>query len=96
MINLESNELNFSDKCGDIVIFPTIEHDITYDAFFRDYMEKNKPCIFSNFLTHEWSVRNDWVTNEGVPDVNYFLKQFGRCYQYFNKYMFIIIYNAFV
>ena len=58
--------------------FPTISEPLDYDEFFREYLEKNQPCVLSERLTEDWRARREWVTQAGAPDVDYLLHHFGK------------------
>lgn len=78
MIEIENcEEIEDSDEPS-YESFSTIDIKHEYDFFFRHFMVKNKPCVFSNFLTSNWSARKDWITEEGLPNTVYFAQQFGK------------------
>ncbi|XP_064112142.1 2-oxoglutarate and iron-dependent oxygenase JMJD4-like isoform X1 [Macrobrachium nipponense] len=80
MIELNSSDpINYDlDSSTDAISsFPRLTQPISYDDFFREFLEKNKPCVFSSEFTREWRARSDWVTPIGIPDVQYFVEQFG-------------------
>lgn len=58
--------------------FPMITESLSYDEFFREYLEKNTPCVFSSRFTEEWRARRAWVAGDGTPDVDYLVRHFGE------------------
>lgn len=59
--------------------FPYISKEISYDEFFSRFLVPNKPCIFSaDVITKTWHARQDWVAEDGSPDIDSILKLFGH------------------
>lgn len=50
---------------------------ITYEDFFRDYLEANQLCVFSTEVTQHWRSRKEWVMN-GRPHLEILSNQFGH------------------
>lgn len=50
---------------------------ITYEDFFRDYLEANQLCVFSTEVTEHWRSRKEWVMN-GRPYLEILSNQFGH------------------
>ena len=57
---------------------PFIKNAISYQHFYREFMEKNLPCLFDSFVTESWSVRRDWVVpEEDHIDFGFLKDKFG-------------------
>ncbi|CAL4067628.1 unnamed protein product, partial [Meganyctiphanes norvegica] len=78
MIELSDSEPRGQDgNYNDITEFPRITNDMSYNDFFREHLEANKPCVFSGTFTKDWKARSEWVTDDGQPKVNFFKEHFG-------------------
>lgn len=79
MIELSSSNVNANnDVHKNSGGFFRITEKIGYNDFFRDYMEVNMPCIFSSWLTQDWTARKNWVTSDSNPDMDYYLVNYGK------------------
>ncbi|KAG0712256.1 JmjC domain-containing protein 4 [Chionoecetes opilio] len=79
MIELSSSECSpCHHATAPLSAFPRISDPLDYDEFLREYLEKNKPCVFSARFTEGWRARQAWVTQAGTPDVDYLLHHFDR------------------
>ncbi|KAK7084703.1 JmjC domain-containing protein 4 [Halocaridina rubra] len=92
MLELSASDTNIIDGSASeqqkIDTFPRLDHPLPYDEFFREYMEKNTPCVFASDFTQDWRARKEWVTPIGAPNVDFFEISFGDaevpvadCYQ---------------
>lgn len=72
-----------SDVCREnITTFPVLNDVIDYDRFFREYLERNRPCVLASHFTEGWRARREWVQvlrEEEIhtPHVDYLKQQFG-------------------
>ncbi|XP_045625875.2 2-oxoglutarate and iron-dependent oxygenase JMJD4 isoform X2 [Procambarus clarkii] len=80
MIELGSGEPSPGRETPDQVLtaLPRICGHIAYEEFFREFLEKNKPCVFSSSFTEEWRARTDWVTPSAGAHVQYLQEHFGE------------------
>ncbi|MCL4127774.1 UNVERIFIED_CONTAM: hypothetical protein GTU68_063238 [Idotea baltica] len=69
-VHSESNDIPSS--------FMKYENEILYDEFFRNNLEKNKPCLFGAWLTQNWLASSKWVSAEGTPNCEYLSHAFGE------------------
>ncbi|XP_050710936.1 2-oxoglutarate and iron-dependent oxygenase JMJD4-like isoform X1 [Eriocheir sinensis] len=58
--------------------FPSVSAPLGYEEFFREYLERNVPCVLSEGFTSGWRARRAWVTKAGAPDVDHLLHHFGE------------------
>ncbi|XP_001376273.2 2-oxoglutarate and iron-dependent oxygenase JMJD4 [Monodelphis domestica] len=49
----------------------------TYLDFFKGYLLPNLPCVFSSSFTKSWGSRKYWVTQDGKPNFDHLLGNFG-------------------
>lgn len=78
MIELSScDPINHDDPQEPLASFPRISEPLSYDEFFREFLEKNRPCVFSSSFTQEWLAREDWVTPSNTPNVEFLRNHFG-------------------
>ncbi|XP_043831308.1 2-oxoglutarate and iron-dependent oxygenase JMJD4 isoform X2 [Dromiciops gliroides] len=49
----------------------------TYLDFFKGYLLPNFPCVFSSAFTQGWGSRKYWVTQDGKPNFDHLLRNFG-------------------
>ncbi|XP_036594338.1 2-oxoglutarate and iron-dependent oxygenase JMJD4 [Trichosurus vulpecula] len=49
----------------------------TYLDFFKGYLLPNFPCVFSSAFTKSWESRKYWVTQDGKPNFDHLLWNFG-------------------
>lgn len=78
MIELNSSEYNSCQHpTASLSAVPSISEPLDYDHFFREYLEKNVPCVFSERFTAAWRARRCWVTRGGTPDLQHLLHHFG-------------------
>ena len=54
-----------------------LEEEVSPDAFWKDYIQKLKPCLIGNWLTDSWSSRKDWF-KEGRIDVDFLMEKYGH------------------
>ena len=54
-----------------------IEEQVSYEDFFRDYLLPNHPCILGQFVTETWNSRQEWVSPDGTPNLDFLSKNFG-------------------
>ncbi|KAF2364710.1 JmjC domain [Trinorchestia longiramus] len=77
MIELGSSSCNFdSTNLLEDALLPIVNNEMTYDEFFRKFMEPNRPCIFSSDLTDEWTARKHWV-NDAKINVKHLSDKYG-------------------
>lgn len=55
-----------------------IDKDLSYSKFFKKYLLPNHPCMFSRRFTEDWNCRKQWVTEEGKPNFQKLLQEFGN------------------
>ncbi|XP_053739117.1 2-oxoglutarate and iron-dependent oxygenase JMJD4 isoform X2 [Synchiropus splendidus] len=55
-----------------------IDRELSYSKFFRRYLLPNHPCVFSRRFTAEWKCRRRWVTEDGKPNFQKLLQEFGE------------------
>uniref|UniRef100_A0A2P2ICK6 2-oxoglutarate and iron-dependent oxygenase JMJD4 n=2 Tax=Hirondellea gigas TaxID=1518452 RepID=A0A2P2ICK6_9CRUS len=77
MIEIECHTVGNSAKPRKIEQFPRITSDVSYNVFFREFMEANIPCIISKSLTQDWTAKKDWVSENGTPNVEHFATHYG-------------------
>ncbi|XP_076063690.1 jumonji domain containing 4 [Oratosquilla oratoria] len=78
MIELDSVEHREDKTPTDLISsVPRIDEPISYEEFFREYIEGNKPCIFNQNFTSSWKARKEWVTCDGSPNVDFLEEKFG-------------------
>ncbi|KAK4304391.1 hypothetical protein Pmani_023660 [Petrolisthes manimaculis] len=81
MIELSNNNTsNNSDEYREkITSFPILNDVIEYDRFFREYLERNRPCVLASHFTEGWRARSDWVrSSDNTPHVQHLLQHFGE------------------
>lgn len=79
MIELSGAECSpCHDAPAPLPAFPRVTEPLSYDEFFREYLEKNRPCVFSARFTEGWRTRRAWVAADGTPDVDYLARHFGE------------------
>ena len=54
-----------------------ITEPITYERFFIEYLLPNKACVFGTWATEGWTSRQEWVTKENKPNIQFLKKEFG-------------------
>lgn len=85
MIELASTEPPDTDTnvCREnITSFPVLNDVIEYDRFFREYLERNRPCVLGSHFTEGWRARREWVLlnedqHQYIPHVDYLKHHFG-------------------
>ena len=57
-------------------VFPILENTVDYDAFFRNHLENNIPCLIRNYKPMKnWQSCTDWVDiHKNIPNLGYFEK----------------------
>ena len=55
-----------------------IEEPVSYEYFFSKYLLPNRACILGDWATASWRSRNDWVKQDGSPDLDFFKTSFGK------------------
>lgn len=55
-----------------------IDKELSYSKFFKKYLLPNYPCMFSRRFTEDWKCRKQWVTEEGKPNFQKLLQDFGK------------------
>ncbi|KAH9498586.1 JmjC domain-containing protein 4 [Bulinus truncatus] len=55
-----------------------IHHLLPYEYFFQDIFLKNQLCIIGPSATMNWASRKDWVLEDGSPDLNFLLENYGE------------------
>lgn len=55
-----------------------IDKELSYSKFFKKYLLPNQPCMFSRRFTEEWKCRKQWVSEEGKPNFQKLLQDFGK------------------
>lgn len=55
-----------------------VEKATVYSKFFKNYLLSNQPCMFSKRFTEDWNCRKHWVTDEGKPNFQKLLQEFGE------------------
>ena len=55
-----------------------IDKELSYSKFFKKYLLPNHPCMFSKRFTEEWKCRKQWVSEEGKPNFQKLLQDFGE------------------
>lgn len=58
--------------------FTRLDSNVTYDHFFRQYLEPNFPCMFESSLTKNWEASKNWVRSDGLIDVDHLSTTFGK------------------
>lgn len=56
-----------------------IDKELSYSKFFKKYLLPNHPCMFSRRFTEDWKCRKQWVTEDGKPNFQKLLQEFGKC-----------------
>ncbi|CAN6970439.1 unnamed protein product [Brassica rapa subsp. trilocularis] len=51
--------------------------ELSYNDFAERYLAKSQPVVISD-LTEDWRVREDWVAENGLPNLNFFATHFGK------------------
>ncbi|EFH42791.1 hypothetical protein ARALYDRAFT_332532 [Arabidopsis lyrata subsp. lyrata] len=51
--------------------------ELSYVDFAEKYLAKNQPLIISD-LTEDWRAREDWVSENGRPNLHFFATHFGK------------------
>lgn len=51
--------------------------ELSYNDFAERYLAKSHPVVIS-YLTEDWRAREDWVTENGLPSLNFFATHFGK------------------
>lgn len=69
-----------------------IDKELSYSKFFKRYLLPNHPCMFSRRFTEDWKCRKQWVTEEGKPNFQKLLQDFGK--QAFNHTNDIIVHES--
>lgn len=88
MIELTSCETQIDNGCNnEVTSFPRISNSISYEEFFRQFLEKNRPCVLSSSFTEGWPARTDWVTPSSTPDVSYFQEHFGEFVRFYRQFV---------
>ncbi|MBN3324130.1 JMJD4 protein, partial [Atractosteus spatula] len=72
-ISRKSYEQFFSSHFVDYIV----KRDFSYSKFFKNYLLPNHPCVFSTKFTEDWSCRKHWVTEEGKPNFQRLLQDYG-------------------
>ena len=70
-------------RCTTLSAVDYITEPITYQQFFHQYLVPNRPCVFGPAFTCGWGSCIDWVTEDGKPNLEFLLKQFGMKYIFF-------------
>lgn len=55
-----------------------IDKELSYSKFFKKYLLPNHPCMFSRRFTEDWKCRRQWVSEEGKPNFQKLLQEFGK------------------
>lgn len=50
--------------------------ELSYGDFAENYLAKNQPVVISG-LTDDWRSREDWVSENGLPNLHFFATHFG-------------------
>lgn len=78
-----------------------IDKELSYSKFFKKYLLPNHPCMFSRRFTEEWKCRRQWVTEDGKPNFQKLLQEFGKTnkhallYKCLQRYSVIILNNCY-
>ncbi|KAL6785224.1 hypothetical protein ACKKBG_A02960 [Auxenochlorella protothecoides x Auxenochlorella symbiontica] len=60
------------------VATPVVDaRELTYEGFVNDYMAVGEPVIVRG-LTDDWAAVREWVTPEGLPDLDFLVRKFGH------------------
>ncbi|CAA7034985.1 unnamed protein product [Microthlaspi erraticum] len=51
--------------------------ELSYGDFAENYLAKNQPVVISG-LTDDWRSREDWVSENGLPNLHFFATHFGK------------------
>ncbi|CAH2043735.1 unnamed protein product [Thlaspi arvense] len=51
--------------------------ELSYGDFAERYLAENQPVVISD-LTDDWRAREDWVTENGLPNLHFFATHFGN------------------
>lgn len=54
-----------------------VDHKLTYNDFFQNYLINNEPCIFESTITDCWPSRHLWVSKD-APNFEYLVGLFGK------------------
>jgi hypothetical protein len=54
-----------------------IETPISYEDFYCNFMEKNVPCLINSFLTRDWRVAKEWVTENNEINFHHLRQRFS-------------------
>ncbi|XP_063922831.1 2-oxoglutarate and iron-dependent oxygenase JMJD4 [Zophobas morio] len=57
---------------------PVLSKELSYDDFFRTYMQPNLPCVIEN-VTTDWQAHFKWLNNNNKPNLDYLRSQYGSC-----------------
>ena len=55
-----------------------IDAPITYQEFFAKYLLHNRPCVLGMWATSHWKSTQKWSCDDGTPDWDYLLQNFGE------------------
>ncbi|KAB7495559.1 JmjC domain-containing protein 4 [Armadillidium nasatum] len=77
MIEIDDHFSLLSDDQINLKSFDKYESEISYQFFFTNHLQTNKPCIFGSWLTEKWPVTNLWVDDSGTPNCSYLSDSFG-------------------
>lgn len=51
--------------------------ELSYKDFAERYLAKSQPVVISD-LTEDWRAREDWVAENGLPNLHFFATHFGK------------------
>ncbi|RZC38393.1 jmjC domain-containing protein 4, partial [Asbolus verrucosus] len=57
---------------------PVINTELSYNDFFKNYLQCNIPCIIKN-VTLNWEAHSKWLTDKNKPNLNYLRNKYGTC-----------------
>ncbi|KAK1172227.1 2-oxoglutarate and iron-dependent oxygenase JMJD4 isoform X1 [Acipenser oxyrinchus oxyrinchus] len=74
---VKSHRPCYEKLCSSHLINYIEKKDFSYSKFFEKYVLPNYPCVFSGRFTEDWNSRKQWVTQEGKPNFQRLLQDFG-------------------
>lgn len=57
--------------------FKRINSSITYDEFFTEFLQENRPCIIQSGAINNWPCDSLWKQN-GAPNLNHLQQVYGK------------------
>lgn len=54
-----------------------ISSPLSYSEFYKEFILRNKPCLFSKLFTNNWLCRKKWVLENDVPNIEFLKEKYG-------------------